>query len=155
MILKAKQIIQSPNGTDITFPIRTSKLQTIDASISCWGLDNCTFIVADGQSIPIRDSTMDIVTCVNVFHRVVKPKTLLFSIKRILKPRGVLLVSNSYDWKEEFTPRDEWFDCFDSLLDPADWKKMAEIDGILYVTPTYNRKFDLAINHVQVFKKIG
>ena len=155
MVSRAAQIIQSPQGEDVVFPIRTSKLHSVSAFIEGWGLDNCAFIVADGQFLPLQKSVADVVTCTNVFHRVASPATLLSSISRILKPGGVFLVSNSYDWKEEFTPRERWFDCFDSLINPSEWRKLAEVDGIIYVTPTYNRKFDLAVNHVEVFKKIG
>ena len=155
MVVRANQIIQSQEGDEITFPIRTSKIVSTNALIKGWGLSNCAFVVADGQYTPLRDSVADIVTCINVFHRVANPSLLFDSIKRVLKLDGILLVSNSYDWKEEFTPRDKWFDQFDSLLDPAEWQKLAEIDGILYVTPTYNRKFDLTVNHIQLFRRIA
>ncbi|MFA5248203.1 MAG: class I SAM-dependent methyltransferase [Patescibacteria group bacterium] len=154
MVSKAEQIILSSVDSEIIFPIRMSKIISINVSTFGWGLDNCAFIVGDGQYVPIKKATVDIATCINVFHRLADPKSLLSSVKRILKSNGILLVSNSYDWKEEFTPRDKWFDQFDSLLDFSEWQKLAEIDGIIYVTPTYNRKFDLAVNQIGIYRKI-
>jgi ubiquinone/menaquinone biosynthesis C-methylase UbiE len=52
-----------------------------------------SFIVADAQHLPLRDSCFDIVTCLEVIEHVVDPLRVIEEISRVLKDGGTLLIS--------------------------------------------------------------
>jgi arsenite methyltransferase len=56
---------------------------------------NLTFQVADGASLPLEDDTVDAVIMHTVLTHVTDPNILIEEAKRILKPGGVLIVSDS------------------------------------------------------------
>lgn len=50
-------------------------------------------LVADGQRLPFRELSFDVVTCFEVIEHVPHPEQLLGEIERVLRPEGVLLLS--------------------------------------------------------------
>lgn len=154
MVEKAANILSSEKGNSIGFKVRSSRSHLLDAKIDSCGFRNCGFLIADAQILPIRNYSIDIIACINVLHRVKEPRKVIENIERALKNDGILLMSNSYDWSEEYTAPELWFDDVTELMDKTTWKVENEIDGVLYITGIYNRKLSLTFNHVQVFRKI-
>ncbi len=50
------------------------------------------FYVADGNQIPFRDGSFDLVVCNSVLHHLAEPQKLLAEIARLAKPRGAILL---------------------------------------------------------------
>lgn len=155
MATQASKIICANEGETVSFKVRTSRSQLVNARIKGWGLKNSTFLIADAKCIPLRKQFADLITCVNLLHRVRNdPMKVIQQFERVLKKDGILLISNSYDWSETYTPRKLWFDDLNQKMDTDTWKMINEIDGLPYYTGIYNRKLSLTLNHVQVFQKI-
>lgn len=155
MAVKASNVIRGEQGKPFNLIVRSSRMRLHEASILAWGLENCAFAIADAHVIPIPQQSFDFVTCVNLLHRVKDPKRVIQEICRVIKKGGILLVSNSYDWDDEYTPPELWFDDFLEQLDPSLWKMESEIDGVPYLTGLHNRKLSLTFNHIQVFRKLA
>ena len=153
MIIKASNIILSQKSRVINLKIWKSRLQSKNATILGWGLENCGFVIADAHFLPTLEQTADFISCINLLHRVKNPQRVIREIERVIRPRGILLVSNSYDWHIDYTPQNLWFDNFSSQLDPTTWQMENEIDGLPYLSGLHTRKHTLTFNHVQVFRK--
>ena len=50
-------------------------------------------VVGDAKKIPLRNNTVDVVLCTQVLEHVNDPVAVIDEIKRVLKPKGVLLLS--------------------------------------------------------------
>jgi ubiquinone/menaquinone biosynthesis C-methylase UbiE len=50
------------------------------------------FYVADGNQIPFRDGSFDLVVCNSVLHHLAEPQKLLAEITRLAKPEGAILL---------------------------------------------------------------
>lgn len=97
-------------------------------------------IIYDGNKLPFKDDTFDIVNCVEVIEHAKNPDLLLSEIKRVLKPDGILHITspNKY-WPIEahyklpflsYIPR-KFADIYVRLF-----KKGEKFDGI-YLIPSY------------------
>lgn len=155
MIIGATRVILSEKGETLRFKIRSTKTRLQEAAISGWGLKNCAFAIADAHSLPVLNHTADFISCINLLHRVRDPQRVIREIGRAIKPGGVFLVSNSYDWNDEYTSQEFWFDDFLGELNSTEWRMENEIDGVPYLTGTHARKQTLTLNHVQVFKRLS
>lgn len=154
MVLGATNVVLGEQGKAVEFLVRSSRLQLRKANINGWGIQNCVFAVADAHTLPIRRHEIDLIACINLLHRVRNPKKVIQEMSRVLKQDGILLASNSYDWSEEYTPKELWFDDFLEELSSNSWRMESEIDGVPYTTKMYNRKLSLTLNHIQVFRKL-
>lgn len=152
MIIRANEIV-TEFGDWVFFSVRDSKTRLLPAKIRRLKLSNVNFMVGDATCIPLENNCANLVVASNLFHRVKSPQKSIGEIERIIKRGGFLLSSNSYDWKTEYTPRNLWFDNICEILDRSKWIKEIELDGVPFFIPTYNRKFDLALNHITLFKK--
>ena len=52
--------------------------------------------VGDSENLPFDDDTFDIVTCTDSFHHYPRPENVLKEMKRVLKPKGRLLIVDPY-----------------------------------------------------------
>jgi ubiquinone/menaquinone biosynthesis C-methylase UbiE len=48
--------------------------------------------VGDSEKLPFEDKSFDIVTCTDSFHHYPHPENVLTEIKRVLKPKGILII---------------------------------------------------------------
>ena len=57
-------------------------------------------LLASAESIPIKDSEVDIALCLATLDHIPNPKRAILEIKRILKPGGLLVftLNNKYSW---------------------------------------------------------
>ncbi len=76
---------------------RVSVMNTMSLANSL-GVEIDGFTVCRGESLPFRDGTFDVVTCLEVIEHVDCPIELLLDIERVLKPGGRLILStpNAY-----------------------------------------------------------
>lgn len=155
MIKAASQIILENKNTDIRLQIPFSNSQTYEATVAGWERSNCAFVIADCMTLPIAARSIDVITCANLLHRIADPQKAINEIQRVLRPGGVLIVSNSYDWQKEFTNASDWFDSLTSVLSESDWHLQEELDWVPFTTPIFQRKTTTKYNHLQSFRKLG
>jgi ubiquinone/menaquinone biosynthesis C-methylase UbiE len=77
---------------------------------SAAGLGNVEFRVADAEAIPYPDETFTAVICTNSFHHYSDPLRALAEIRRVLRPRGRLVIV------DPDRSRCLWVWCWDRVL---------------------------------------
>lgn len=60
----------------------------------------------DGEHIPFPDNSFDLVICTEVLEHAVEPFNLLMEMKRVVKERGILLITVPSMWGEHEVPYD-------------------------------------------------
>lgn len=65
-------------------------------------------MVADAQKLPIKDNSVNFVLCTQVLGDVENPLEPIFEIRRVLKPGGYLLLTESQTCEEHDQPLDFW-----------------------------------------------
>jgi len=53
--------------------------------------------VADGQRLPLRDGSIDLVWCIHVLHHLEDPVTALAEVRRVLRPGGHLILAETVE----------------------------------------------------------
>jgi ubiquinone/menaquinone biosynthesis C-methylase UbiE len=104
-----------PAGRLELFDIQPEMLTRCREKCTAAGLGNVGFTTGDGASLPLSDASFDVVYMVTVFGEVHDQAACLGSIRRVLKPAGVLSIS-------EHVP-DPDFTAFDAL------RRQAEASG--------------------------
>ena len=66
--------------------------------------DRLTFIWQDASQLPFKDDTFDAVTCIEALEFVPDPHRVLEGLVRVLRPGGVLLVTNRVGPDAQFLP---------------------------------------------------
>lgn len=110
-------------------------------------------IIYDGKKLPFKDSTFDIVNCVEVIEHAENPDLMLSEINRVLKPDGILHITspNKY-WPIEAHYRLPFLSYLPKNL--ADiyvrlFKKGEKFDGI-YTTPSYKEFLNMLNKYFEV-----
>jgi len=57
-------------------------------------------VIADARALPIRDQSVDLVVCFEVLQHIAEYYTVLDEIRRVLRPRGSLIVSFPFIYGE-------------------------------------------------------
>jgi uncharacterized protein len=94
-----------PAGRLELFDIQPEMLARCRAKCAAAGLTNVGFTTGDGASLPFPDASFDLVYMVTVFGEVHDQDACLRSIRRVLKPAGVLSISEHMP-DPDFTPFD-------------------------------------------------
>lgn len=94
-----------PAGRLELFDIQPEMLARCRAKCATAGLANVGFTTGDGASLPFADASFDLVYMVTVFGEVHDQDACIESIRRVLKPEGVLSVSEHMP-DPDFTPFD-------------------------------------------------
>lgn len=153
MAWRANEIMTTPVTENIALALPETRLKTNPGTLAGWGLENCVFAAADAQRLPLQARSVDVMVCSNLLHRVPDPQQVLSEIERATRQGSVVLISNSYDWSEEFSEPKHWFDDVTTQLAPAIWRKLAEVDGVPYLSSIHNRKFTHALNHIVLMER--
>jgi putative 4-mercaptohistidine N1-methyltranferase len=69
---------------------------------------SCSFEVGDATELRHGIGSFDVVLAANLIDRVTRPRNLLRSLAKIVRPGGHLIMTSPYTWLEEFTPASEW-----------------------------------------------
>jgi len=112
------------NGRPEPIPLAEDRLKILNKNLeACTGLKN-----------------FDLVTCFNVVDRHPRPEDMIFHIKEIMSPEGLLILSSPFDFDQNSTPdEDSWIDNLDSLFDNS-WETIGESE-LFYEFRPFNRKW--------------
>lgn len=58
--------------------------------------DRADLKVGDSEDLPWNDGSFDIVTCIASFHHYPSPELVLKEIKRVLRPEGILMITDPF-----------------------------------------------------------
>lgn len=87
-------------------------------------VDNVTFQIAEAESLPFDDSSIDIITCRLAAHHFADVFRFMLESARVLKPGGRLVIH------DHLAPNDaqaaEYCDAFEQLRDPSHVKAYSE-----------------------------
>jgi ubiquinone/menaquinone biosynthesis C-methylase UbiE len=77
----------------ICLDLASSALRLAQAKLAAAGRTNAIFVVADALHIPVQDAVCEIAVCTEVIEHVSTPEDLLQEIKRVVRPKGTLVLS--------------------------------------------------------------
>ena len=64
---------------------------------------DCKYIICNGEELPFKSESFDVVTCITVLQDTPNPNRMLLEIKRILQDKGILFLTilkrNGVKWK--------------------------------------------------------
>jgi ubiquinone/menaquinone biosynthesis C-methylase UbiE len=108
----------------------------------CRGYPNAAFLKADASALPFLDQTFDLVISANSLHYFAKPGTSLAEMRRVLLPKGSLVI---LDWCKDFLI----CRCFDFFL-----RRIEQGYQSCYTQRELHRLLDAAGFAVQSARKI-
>lgn len=94
-----------------------------DVVLADYGLEkhknNILFMQADAMNMKPNFTNYDVVILPNLLEEVRNPIDFLTSIHSRINENGLLIVTSSYDWKKEITPRENWIGGFKEDGEPV------------------------------------
>lgn len=106
-LVKGKSVldIASGSGYGTKMLAETAKMvfgvdindKAVQYSKKFYGKGNIKYLLGDGESIPLSDDSVDVVTTFETIEHIKNYKTFIKEVKRVLKPGGIALVSTPND----------------------------------------------------------
>lgn len=93
------------------------------------------FVRSDVLDLKFKIEPMDFISCINVIDRVSNPQGLVDALYTILKPGGILLLVDPYDWEMSPAPKKSHVRDMRFLLEGSRWGIEKEVRNIEYVVP--------------------
>ncbi len=154
MIEEATKIANSQQShTPIKVNFVSGKTTTAKIKLD-WTVDNCDFIVGDAQQLALQESAFDLVLCLNVIDRVLKPIKVIEQIFRVLKSGGYLVIVDPYDWERSpILQHEHCITDMSEFFNSNKWQKIQELDDIPFALRETNRKLVVYINHCLIYRK--
>jgi ubiquinone/menaquinone biosynthesis C-methylase UbiE len=91
-----------PSGRIWALDINPAAIETVKGIIAKHGLANVKTILSDGPT-GLPDSSLDFVLAYDVWHHLSQPDSILAEWHRVLKPNGVLSVTDHHLKEDELT----------------------------------------------------
>ncbi|ESO12340.1 hypothetical protein HELRODRAFT_63046 [Helobdella robusta] len=135
---------------------------TVDPSID---RTKVGFQHGDACALPLNLGQFDCVLASNVICKLKMPLNFLNRLPQLISSTGILVISTSYSFSKEYTPRENWiggFKTLDGSFTGFDGIKKClekhfhlvdEINQPMLIKQT-KREFQLTFNHIQIWKKI-
>lgn len=80
-------------GRVVALDISPKMLEQARAKLSCYA-DRVEWMLHDAQHLPFEDASFDVVTCLEAIEFFPRPVEAVAELARVLKPGGLLMVSN-------------------------------------------------------------
>lgn len=84
---------------------------------ACWmaatghdRLASATLLHANALDPPLKPKSFALVLCLNLVDSIADPEILLSQCEALLAPRGAMLLSTPYQFREDVTPKERWLD---------------------------------------------
>lgn len=65
-------------------------------------------LVGDAHKLPFKDNQYDIILCIEALEHFINPQIAISEIKRVLKPKGKLILTTRFIFPLHETPNDYW-----------------------------------------------
>lgn len=142
--------------------IYTKILRRLDPAID---RTRCRFEVGDALRPRTDLGTFDFILAANLIDRVHSPRELLATLRRLLNPRGHLLIASPYTWLSEFTPPQEWLGARESWSNTTTLQKIQEQLGsqfelisskdLPFLIREHARKYQWSVAQASLWKKVA
>jgi putative 4-mercaptohistidine N1-methyltranferase len=122
------------------------------------------FYQADACNLPEKFSGYDLVLAANLIDRLYSPRRFLSAIHQRMNQGGLLVLTSSYSWSEEFAKQEEWlggyreagepvwgFDGLKAVLSPR-FRLLGEPQDLPFVFRETRRKFQHSIAELTIWE---
>lgn len=101
------------------------------------------FQTMDAQKMSFDDEMFDTVICLNVIDRVPEPEKVLVELMRITRKSGYLLITDPYDWSEQYTVKEKQISNIKDVYTEETWEFVVDkdVDFELYSNPRKSIKY--------------
>lgn len=108
----------APRVTHVTASDLTAQMLAKTAELAAArGVKNVETRLADAESLPFDDATLDLVTCRLAFHHFPEPQRALSECDRVLKPGGVLGFTDNITVADPQAAA--YYNAYETLRDPS------------------------------------
>jgi ubiquinone/menaquinone biosynthesis C-methylase UbiE len=90
-------------GTVVGLDLSVEMLRQANAKLSAYA-GRYALVWHDAQQLPFPDDTFDAVSCLEALEFMPSPRTVLSEMARVLRPGGVLVVTNRVNWERKLMP---------------------------------------------------
>lgn len=112
------------------------------------------FAYQDALDFCSSSAPFEVVLVANLICRLENPKVLLAALPAVVSPGGQLIVTSPYSWLEDYTPRSNWLDGLESLIDiletDFDLQRTLEMP---FLMREHLRKYQCIIAQASVWKR--
>jgi ubiquinone/menaquinone biosynthesis C-methylase UbiE len=85
-----------PSGMVYALDIHPLAIKMVSKKSERTGVNHIKTILSGGGPVPIEDSSLDVILCIDVFHMLEDEDLVLEEWKRVLKPKGNLYFSDHH-----------------------------------------------------------
>jgi len=152
MITEAIKVASAKNDISINLnSLRGGVAATLHPD---WDDKILDFIVGNSTNLPVLENAIDVAFALNLIDRVPYPMKVVREIGRVLKSGGYLIIIDPYDWRENYTARENQVADMADLFNKKNWKLKYEVDGIpFFIRGSEIRKITTYLNHCMVYQK--
>ncbi len=114
------------------------------------------FRIGDAQRLnALATQAFHVVAALNLLCRLPRPRRFLEQLRRIVLPRGQLVIASPFSWLEEHTPRREWLTSEEvqNVLQPH--FRLVRRRDLPFLIREHRRKYQLVVSEVSVYLRRG
>jgi hypothetical protein len=105
----------------------------------------------DGNSISMNN--FDVIFCIELLDNLRNPTLVLNYLSSIQKAGNYLVISSSYNWNENITPKINWIYENNSLKNILNEYELINIDNINFLTQLDKRNFNFKNSELTIWKR--
>jgi SAM-dependent methyltransferase/uncharacterized protein YbaR (Trm112 family) len=159
--LTARKLLFHQPSAQTSYGLPIEGRRFVNRPLSLVRPDNVELLVASGTHLPFPDATFDLVTCLSLLDCLPDPAPLIASIRRVLRPGGILMLSDPYAWTADSTPVKQWLGedsgqasalALKELL-AQQFEVLWEQDAVPWILREHGRFYQVWLNHCLMARK--